>query len=898
MDLIRTLLSRCAALFRKQKLDNDLDEELRNHIDLAIEENQKRGMSEQEARRTALREFGGVTQTREAYRIRRGIPFLETLLQDLRYSLRRLRKSPGFAATAILTLALGIGATTGIFSVMNAVLLRSMPVPNPQQLVYLHVPTGQPFGARQTGISDTSFSQPVFEALRQDRRAFSEVMAFAPLSGDKVAVRVGNDSPEQASGDMVSGNFFSGLGVAMARGRSFAIEDERQHAAVVVLSYAYWTRRFSRNPAVLGQTMYIKGIPFTITGVAADDFPGVQPGEFTDFWIPLQRRPELNPWGSSSDLTLYGSPNWWCLMLIARLAPGMVAEQAVAQATPAFQAAAYASLGAPDPKHPKVMFTSAPAKGIQGLGDNYREPITVLMALVTLVLLIACSNVAMLIVARNASRQRDFSLRMALGAQRSTLLRQLLTESSLLVLAGTILGWLFALSGARTLAAWAQLELILAPDRTILLFSCGVSVLAAVVFGLAPLRTATNAPVITALRASPDASYRGLRSGSPVLALQVALCFTLLTAAGLLVRTLLNYERTNLGMHAQGLLVFGITPQKASGNEARLAFYRQILDRMRALPGIESATFVTNRPGSGWSSNDEPTVDGVTHSYEQVPLRTNNVGPDFLHVLGIPLLHGRDILDTDTAASPRVVVVNETFVKKLLPNTNPLGHQLADSDSKDHPYTIVGVAGDSKYRSVDEKPRAMAYFPYAQTGEVPSTLQVELRTFGDPLALQATIERAIHELDANLPLEKPMTQAAVFENSYSQQRLFAQLAVFLGLLAALLVSIGLYGTLSYRISRRSAEIGVRMALGAQRQQVLGMVLREAFQIASLGTAIGVPLALLTGHLMGSMLFELQPYDEITLLIALMGIVGISMVAGYVPGRRAASMDPMKALRAE
>ena len=575
MDLIRTLLSRCAALFRKQKLDADLDEEFRNHIDLAIEENQKRGMSEQEARRTALRDFGGVTQTREAYRIRRGIPFLETLLQDLRYSLRRLRKSPGFAATAILTLALGIGATTAIFSVMNAVLLRSMPVPNPQQLVYLHVPTGQPYGAQETGDSDTSFSQPVFEALRQDRRAFPEVMAFAPLSGDKVAVRVGNDSPEQASGDMVSGNFFSGLGVAMARGRNFAIEDERQHAAVVVLSYAYWTRRFSRNPSVLGQTMYIKGIPFTITGVAAEDFPGVQPGEFTDFWIPLQRRAGLNPWGYSSDLTLYGSPNWWCLMLIARLAPGMGAQQAVAQATPVFQAAAYANLGTPDPKHPKVMFTSAPAKGIQGLGDNYREPITVLMALVTLVLLIACSNVAMLIVARNASRQRDFSLRMALGAQRSTLLRQLVTESSLLVLAGTILGWLFALSGARTLAAWAQLELILAPDRTILLFSCGVSVLAAVVFGLAPLRTATNAPVITALRASPDASYRGLRSGSPVLALQVALCFTLLTAAGLLVRTLLNYERTNLGMHAQGLLVFGITPQKTTGNEARLAFYRQ-----------------------------------------------------------------------------------------------------------------------------------------------------------------------------------------------------------------------------------------------------------------------------------------------------------------------------------
>jgi predicted permease len=898
MEFIRILLTRCAALFRGQKLDADLDEELRAHIDLAVEENVKRGMSGEQARRAALRDFGGVTQTRESYRIQRGLPVLDMLFHDLRYSLRQLRKFPGFAATVVVILALGIGATTAIFTVMNAVLLRSLPVPNPQQLIYLRLPDEQPYGAHNTGDGDTSFSLPVFQALRQDRRAFSDVMAFAPLSGDKVAVRIGSDSPEQASGEVVSGNFFSGLGVAMALGRSITAEDEQQHSAVATLSYAYWTRRFSRDPSVLGQVMYIKGVPFTVTGVAADNFPGVQPGEFTDFWIPLQRRPELNPWGNSSDITLYGSPNWWCIRLIARLAPGITAKQALAQASPVFQAAAYATLGPPAPGHPKVTLDSAPAKGIQGLGDNYREPITILMALVTLVLLIACSNVAMLIVARNAARQHDFSLRMALGAQRRTLLRQLLAESSLLVLSGSLFGWLLAIGGARALAAWAQLDLDLAPDRTVLLFACGVSILAAVVFGLAPLRTATTAPVITALRRTPSTSYRGSRSGSSVLALQVALCFALLTAAGLLVRTLINFERTNLGMHTQGLLVFGITPQQTTGNQARFAFYRALLDRMRALPGVESATVVTNRLGSGWSSNDEPTVDGVTHSFEQTPLRINHVGPGFLHVLGIPLLHGRDILDSDTAASPRVAIVNETFVRQLLPNTNPLGHKLADSESKDHPYTIVGVAKDSKYRSVDEKPRAMAYYPYTQGGDAPSTLQVELRTSGDPLALQPSVERAMREIDPGLPLEKPMTQAAVFENSYSQSRVFAQLAVSLGLLAALLVAIGLYGTLSYRVNRRSVEIGVRMALGAQRRQVLSMVLREAFHVAAFGTAIGIPLALFTGHLMGSMLFALQPYDAVTLSVALLGVVGISLAAGYVPARRAASMNPMRALRSE
>jgi len=897
MDWLRILFARCAALFRKQKLDADLGEELRAHIDLAFEENLKRGMSNQDARTAALREFGGVTQTREAYRMQQGIPFVETLARDARYAVRQLRKSPVFAATAILTLALGIGATTAIFTVMTAVLLRSLPVPNPQQLVYLHVPDGQPYGAFNSGDSETSFSLPVFNALRQDHRAFSEVIAFVPLTmSERVAVRVGNNAPEQVPGEMVSGNFFSGLGVTMARGRGFSIDDEKQNAPIAVLSYAYWTRSSARNPSVLGQTMYVKGIPFTIVGVAGEGFPGVEPGEFTDFWIPLSRRTELNPWGHSTELTLFGSPKWWCLRVIARLAPGMNAQQALAEATPEFQAAAYAPLGSPDPKHPKVALALVPAKGTEGLDDSYREPITILMALVTLVLLIASSNVAMLIVARNAARQRDFSLRMALGANRSTLLRQLLTESSLLVVSGSLLGWLFALSAARALAAWAQLEVSLAPDRTILLFTCAVSMLAACVFGLAPLRTATNAPVNSALRATASASYQRRRNGGVVLVLQVALCFTLLTAAGLLLRTLLNYERTNLGMRTQGLLVFGLSPQKETTNNARFAFYRALLDRMRVLPGVESATFVANRPGGGWSSNDEPTVDGVTVSFEQVPLRTNDVGPDFLQVLGIPLLEGRDIQDRDKADSERVAIVNETFVKKLLPNTNPIGHHLGNL--KDHPYTIVGVAKDSKYRNVEEKPRAMAYYPYTQNGDAPPTLQVELRAAGNPLALLATVEKAVHEMDPDLPLEKPMTQAAVFEDSYAQQRLFARLAMFFGLLAALLVGIGLYGTLSYRVSRRSTEIGVRMALGAQRLQVLAMVLCESLLIAAIGLAAGVPLALIAGHFMSAMLYGLEPYDKLSLFAALAGVVAISLVSGYLPARRAASIDPIRALRTE
>jgi predicted permease len=890
------ILRRISNLFSRTRMDAEIEAELQSHLELRIADNIAAGMSKDAARRDALRRFGNRVVFKERTTAADAALSLANLWFDLRYALRQLRKAPVFAAATVMTLALGIGATTAIFSAMNAVLLRLLPVSNPKHLYYLHIPDGQPYGAHSTGDSETSFSLPVFETLRNQRQTFSEVIAFAPLGAGKVATRFSNGAPEQSLGEMVSGNFFSGLGVHAVAGRLLGMDDENQNSAAVVLSYDFWTRRFARNPDILGQTFSIKGVPLTVVGVAAQGFPGVEPGDSIDWWIPLQRRPELDPWGNPLNHTLYGSPDWWCLRLLARVVPGATIQQAIAKATPAFLAESYARLGAPDPVHPKTRLTAVPAKGMQGLGDFYAEPIRVLMALVTLVLVIACSNVVMLIVARNAARQRDFSVRMALGAGRATFLRQLLVESAILVIAGASLGFLFALSATRALAAWFQLETSLAPDRLVLLFTSLVSILAALMFALVPMRSATNAPVAGALRTSAQTSQRNRRGGTVALAIQVALCFTLLTAAGLLLRTLLNYEHTNLGMQADEVLVFGITPQNVSGDDARFRFYRSLLDRVRALPGVESATFVANRLGSGWSSNDEPTVDGVKYSFERVPLRSNNVGPDFLHVLGIPLLEGRDIRDTDTKTSPLVVVVNETFVKKLLPNTDPIGHRLGNAE--DGIFTIVGVAKDSKYRSVDEAPRAMAYYPYTQGAGTRPTMQVVLRTAVNPLALLPTVEQAVHQIDPNLPLEKPLTQAAVFENSFSQQRVFSRLAMFFALLAALLVGIGLYGTLSYRISRRSVEIGVRMALGARRTQVLYQVMREAFWIAAAGVLAGIPIAFIAGHFMSSMLYQLEPYDALTMVGALAGIVIISLASSAAPARRAASLDPVQALRSE
>jgi predicted permease len=893
------VLRRIRNLLRRSHMDREIDAELKAHIEMRIEDNITAGMTPGDARRNALVRFGNRTAAKERTVAADASLALDSFWRDLRYAARQLGKAPVFALTTVLTLALGIGATTAIFSTMHAVLLRLLPVANPKELFFLHLPDGPPYKADSMGDSETSFSLPVFKTLRQNRHAFSEVMAFAPLSNSKVAVRFGDGLPEQAAGDVVSGNFFSGLGVATVAGRALSMADEKANAPVAVLSYAYWTSRFSRNPGVVGRTIVIKGISFTIVGVAAEGFPGLKQGESTDLWIPLQRRPELDPWGSPLDQTLYGSPDWWCLRLLARLAPGVSAQQAIAEVSPSFDAEAYARLAALSAAHPRIALSAVAAKGVVGLGDfnEYGQRIKMLMALVTLVLVIACSNVAMLIVARNAVRQRDFSLRMALGAGRRTLLRQLLVESGILVLLGSLSGWFFAVSATRALASWADLEMSLAPDWKVLLFTGAVSAIAALVFALAPMRAATNAPVTSALRTAPATTHQSKRWGSTVLVVQIALCFTLLTTSGLLFRTLLNYEHTNLGMQTQGLLVFGITPQKETTDEARFRFYRTLLERMRSLPGVEAATFVGNRLGSGWSSTEELTLDGISYSFSQVPLRTNVVGPQYLHVLGIPLLEGRDIRESDTATSQHVVIVNETFVKKLLPNTNPIGHQLGDL-KKDHS-TIVGVAKDSKYRSVDEAPRAMAYYPYTQNDEArSSTLQVELRTTGNPTSMLPTVERVVHTMDPDLPLEKPMEQSAVFEDSYLQQRLFSRLAMFFALLAALLVGIGLYGTLFYRINRKTSEIGIRMALGAKRRQVLSMVLCETFQIAVVGIAAGIPLALLAGHFMGSMLYELKPDDKLSLAAALVGIVCVSLAASFNPARRASSIDTARALRSE
>jgi predicted permease len=810
---------------------------------------------------------------------------------DFKYAVRRLRQSPGFTLTVVLMLALGIGANTAVFSVMNAILMQLLPVSRPDGLSYVHIGKGQsqPQGAGNTGDSNTSFSEVVFEVLRQRTDVFEDLIAFVPLSfSGSVAVRHG-EFPEEASGEEVSGNFFSGLGARIERGRGFTLSDEEDHASIAVLSYDYWIRGFARDPAIVGRTIYIKGVPMTVVGVTAHGFKGIEPATATDFWIPLQIRPELNAWGSNFD-TLYGSPKWWSLRLMARLRPGVSPMQAQQALTGTFGAVVKQTVGSVDPKQWQPLLDFVPARGIAGYNDQYREPVRILMGLVAMVLLIACTNVVMMVQARNTVREREFSVRLAIGARRGTIFRQLLSESLLLVVAGAGLGWLFAISATRMLASWSGIETGLSPDRTVLLFTLAISSLAAFAFGLIPLWSAMNAPVAGVLRSnsgSVTASRNRVFGARAVLSLQVAICLVLLIAAGLLLRTLRNYANQNLGIQSEGLLVFGVTPL---GQTDTHVFYRGLLDRIRQIPGVESVSMAENRPGSGWTDNNDLILDGVARPDG---IRSIGVGADFFHTMGVSILAGRDVTESDVEKSQLVALVNETFVKKYLANTNPIGHTLGGK----HRLAIVGVVRDSKYGSVDEDTMPMAYYAQMQAPSL-GTMHIEVRTRGDAEVMLPVLRKTLAEAYPNIPLEKPMTQHAQFQASYAQQRMFAAMGGFFGVLAALLVATGLYGTHSFRVSRRTTEIGVRMALGASRSQVLMMVLRESLWVLAAGLIVGVPLTFVAIRPLKSMLYQMSPFDPISFSLAVAAMIVVAGSAALVPARRAASIEPMQALRAE
>jgi predicted permease len=814
------------------------------------------------------------------------------LFQDVRYALRQLRNNPGFTAVAVITLALGIGANTAIFRVMNAALLRYLPVPNPQQLVYLERQSGQmPVAAEATGISGFSFNYATFEQLRTMHGVFSDLMAFVPLSADPVSVRFGKEA-EEAAGQLVSGNFFSGLGVRAARGHMFTPDDESRHSQSVVLSYNYWTRRFSRDPSIVGQTLYIKSLPFTIVGVATRDFIGVEPdGSATDFWIPFQTASNLRPWGGGD---LYHSPKWWFLMMIGRLRPGVSRQQAIAQLNPQFQRAAYEGIGPPktDERLPNLSFFAT--GGIEKLRQTNNTQFAILMSMVGLILVMACLNVAMLLMARNAFRQHDLSLRVALGAGRLRLFRQLLAETFLLTAAGTLLAWILASSTTSVLATWAKIEIPVPLDRVVLGFTLAIAVLITFILGLAPFPRAFGSELPVALKASGVSTILGgrrFRGGHFMVGGQIAASLVLLVGTMLLVRTLRNLQTANLGFRSSGLLVFGVTPPQTLHTRAEdVGFYRALIGQLRTLPDVESVTTMGNRIGSGWMNDTSVKVDGTSPGGSN-QIVWNDAGPDFCHALGIALLEGRDLTDVDAAAP--VAIVNRTFAEHYFNGQNALGHKIQLSGLP--PMTIVGIAADSRYTGVREDPAPTAYVAYSPGS---GTMTIAVRAYRNPLDLLPAVRKVVAGFSPDIALIQPTTMEAQFEDSYSDEQMFARMASLFGLLACLLVATGVFGMLGYKVAERTAEIGLRMALGAQPAQILRAVLQEGLLICAIGVTLGVPFALISVRVLRSKLYHISPFDPVSFVAAICGLVLVAVSAGYLPARRAAKVDPMVALRYE
>jgi predicted permease len=990
----------------------ELDQDIRDHIERETQDNIERGMPPEEARYAARRKFGNVTRVKEETREVWSFVWLEQLLQDIHFGLRMLRKSPGFAVAAILTLALGIGANTAIFSLIDAVILRSLPVQNPAELVVLRwgarnapnihgymnsgdCPSDLRAGAANP--SGCSFSEPLFREIAQ-ANVFQSTAAFANSGRLNLT---GNGPATVINGQLVSGDFFRTMGLKPAAGRLFEADDDKPSAApVAVLNYGYWQSAFGGSHDVVGHVIELNNVPFTIIGVVEQRFTGIAPGSDYDVWLPLsdaQRITDPMRWQNrSADVS-----NWW-LTIVGRLKPGT--QLATAQSTvsglfrnemlygsvPLFHAGepmgaatplaapagggavlrrevmggggppaggqgprisstpsqgnkAFvlpAPQGAPPKDHlsapetaggPQTLSRAAdspqvtlvPAQtGLTGARAQYSDPLRVLMLAVGIILLIACANVAGLILARGAARQKEMAVRLALGAGRARVGRQLLTESLLLSSLGGAFGILFAYWGAHTIVSFVSanqtrpLGFATGVDLRILGFTVAVSLLTGILFGIAPIFRSLKLNLTPALKEGEGSSAgfghsgrKWLSIGNTLVVAQVALAIVVLVGAGLLVRTLANLRSVDLGFDSHNILIFGVDPTLIGYKGAQVdSFYRDLQGRLSETPGVQSVSYsmlpllnnglmvtVFHWPGTPQDQQSETDMLGV--------------GPNFFETLHIPFLAGRGFTASDfklsasnsaatPTSAPTPVIVNQAFVEKYLGKENPLGKRFgespADANGPSRPgYEIVGVVRDAKYSNLRREIHPGMYMPQSAGGA-----SFELRTAADPQAILPAIREVVSQVSTDLPLFDVKTESVQIDRLLFQERLVARLAAFFGLLALVLACVGLYGLLSYEVSRRTREIGVRMALGAHPGSVLKLVLRQGIVLGIIGSAIGIGVALGVTRYLTSMLYDVHANDPLTMIAVAALLTVVALTACYIPARRAMRVDPVVALRYE
>jgi predicted permease len=867
---------------------------------------------------------------------------MQTLLQDLRYGARMLMKQKSVTAIAVLSLALGIGANTALFSVVDAVLIKTLPVKEPERLALFEWRAGLPF--RYSGMSGTSgvpeepgtqalslFRHDVFTRMRQASIAtpespLSDFFAFAPMS--EINAVVGQQA-EVITGQAVSGGYYSGLGVQPVLGRAITDEDDRPGAApVVVLSHQFWQERFGADPAVIGQPLKLNQQSFTIIGVTPPAFIGTLQVDFRPaVTVPIASEPLMR--GANSNLGTANNPGHWWLDLMGRLKPGATLEQARASLNVAFQAAALELMPPPrradqpaqlDPKdYPRLLVES----GSRGMLDErrwYASTIYGLFVVVALVLLIACANIANLLLARAASRSAEISVRLAVGAGRGRLIRQLLTESALLASLGGAVGVLFALWGNSALVVLTDKDTGLVPGNVdlsvnwrVLGFTLVVSLLTGVLFGLAPAFRATSLDLTTALKQGRRTTGAVSHLSKGLIVAQVALSLVLLVGAGVFLRTLHNLQRINLGFNQENLLLFALQPEQGGYKDERLVqFYQQLFARLDQLPGVRAATFARvpliarENWGNGILLPGEDEMTAAPHNTTRQMAREN-----YFATLEISFLRGRNFTAQDDARAPNVAIVNQTFAREFFPNDDVLGKRITIKRDK-RTVEIVGVVADTKYTSQRREIRPLLYTPWQQVGEGIGKMYFMLRTVGEPAALAATIQQVVRELDSNLPVTEISSQTARSEATLGRERLSARLLSFFGGLALLLAAIGLSGVLAYSVSQRTNEIGIRMALGAQIANVLRMVIWQGMKMVLLGLAVGAAIGyglkrLLAGQSFGretwqarmaEQLYGISVTDPLTVIVIAFLLIVVALVACWIPARRATKVDPMIALRCD
>ena len=886
----------------------EVEDELRAHIALRADDLERAGLSRAEAERRARIEFGGFEKAREASHEALGGHLARTLLQDLRYALRMLRKSPGLAIIAVASLALGIGANTAIFSLTNALLLDAMPVAHPEQLRLLSWQAQHQFGYKylpmeslyggvsftKTGTATgTEFSWDEYQALRENNAVFEGLTAYFHAGGANIE---GGNNLERGTLEYVAPNFFDILGVHAAVGRTILPSDGSHGGApAVVLSDWLWRDMFARSPTVVGKTIEVNRVPLTVVGVAAQSFHGAGVDLDPALYLPLQLQPQISTDPADRGKSRLAAGDTWWVRILGRIKPGVTNAQAAAALDGIFRQTAKATLRHADriDRESVHLVVLAGDRGDAQRADTKFMPMAMgLSILAALVLILACLNLANLLLARAAARRRELSVRMALGARRWRVARQLLTESMMLALLGGAAGVALGFALRNVIPHFLEHQPT-SFDWRVYGFAGLLTLLTGLLFGGIPAWRATGVEIRKGLqdgaRSTADRSHALL--GRSLVVLQVCLSMVLLTGAGLFIRTVRNLLDAPLGFAPHHILLFDLVlPRREYATpELSAAAFRQLEDRLRRLPGVEAASFSVEALVSGdrWTTNFDPTGEPKGNDVAC----TNIVGDGFFHTMAIPLREGRDFGPQDTATSPKVAIVNEQLARQFFPRRNPIGLTFNTP-----PIRIVGIAGDTKFSTLRQAPPPTYYLPESQSGQNAGLFEV--KTAGDPTALANAARRAVRSFDPQLFAGDIRTQQEQIDDTIRNERLFETLTAAFGGLALILACIGIYGLMAYTVSQRTSEIGIRMALGAEPGRILRAILGEAWWMTALGIAAGIVGALAAGRLAASLLYGVHAWDALSLGASAAVLLAVALAAGWLPARRAAAVDPIQALRAE